>query len=70
MTRLVDLPTLAALVRGMGPERFLCELADEIQAGRVLVVVDAPREQGPAIEAAMRRVGAVPLPFEQLSALS
>ncbi|HRM49871.1 MAG TPA: ornithine cyclodeaminase [Alicycliphilus sp.] len=32
MTRLVDLPTLAALVRGMGPERFLCELADEIQA--------------------------------------
>jgi len=32
MTRLIDLPTLAALVRGMGPEHFICELADEIHA--------------------------------------
>ena len=32
MTRLIDLPTLAALVHGMGPEHFICELADEIHA--------------------------------------
>jgi ornithine cyclodeaminase len=30
MTRLIDLPTLAALVHDMGAAHFLCELADEI----------------------------------------
>lgn len=32
MTRLIDLPTLAALVHDMGVAHFLCELADEIHA--------------------------------------
>lgn len=32
MTRLIDLPTLAALVHDMGAAHFLCELADEIHA--------------------------------------
>ena len=32
MTRLIDLPTLAALVKDMGPARFIVELVNEIRA--------------------------------------
>ncbi len=32
MTRLIDLPTLAALVKGMGPPQFLSELVAELRA--------------------------------------
>ncbi|HEY6545361.1 MAG TPA: hypothetical protein VIZ64_10730 [Dokdonella sp.] len=60
----------SALMGSTVPSEVRREFEAEIEAGRVLVVVDAPAEHGAAIEAAMRGVGAVPLPFEQLSALS
>lgn len=41
---------------------------DEIERGRILVVVDGDKELLPALEDAIKRTGAEPLPYDHLSA--
>lgn len=43
---------------------------DEIEAGRILVVVDAPGGRAGEVQRALEQVGAVRLPFEETSATS
>ena len=52
------------------PSQVRREFEAEIAAGRVLVVIDAPRDDAAAISAPLSRAGAVELPFEHLTALS
>jgi hypothetical protein len=60
----------SALMGSEVPSQVRREFEAEIAAGRVLVVIDAPREDAATVSAAMRQAGAVELPFEQLTALS
>jgi hypothetical protein len=60
----------SALMGSEVPSEVRRAFESEIEAGRVLVVIDAPRDDVEAISAAMRQVGAVELPFEHLTALS
>lgn len=60
----------SALMGSEVPSQVRREFEAEIAAGRVLVVIDAPREETAAIGAALRDAGAVELPFEHLTALS
>jgi hypothetical protein len=41
----------------------------EIEAGRILVVIDDARDRAPAVTEALSRVGAAQLPFEEPAAL-
>lgn len=60
----------SALMGSEVPSQVRREFEAEIAAGRVLVVIDAPRDDAAAISAALSRAGAVELPFEHLTALS
>jgi len=46
------------------------QFEDEVEAGRILVVVDADEEQVPAATRAMVASGAKPLPFERPTAMT
>ena len=60
----------SALMGSEVPSPVRRQFEAEIEAGRVLVVVDAPRDEAPRVSAALREAGAIELPFEQLTALS
>lgn len=60
----------SALMGSEVPSQVRREFEAEIAAGRVLVVIDAPRDDAAAISVALRQTGAVELPFEHLTALS
>jgi len=60
----------SALMGSEVPSQVRREFEAEIAAGRVLVVIDAPREGATAVSAALRDAGATELPFEHLAALS
>lgn len=59
----------SALVGSSLPDPIRRKFDDEIQAGRILVVVDAEREQLAEAEPALLGSGAIPLPYEQTTAL-
>lgn len=52
------------------PDTVSRKFRDEIAAGRILVVIDASREQLDAAEPAVVRTGARPLPFHAHTALT
>jgi hypothetical protein len=60
---------------GLGTGRFLVagpirrKFDAEIQAGSILVVIDAEKEELDAAEPSILRAGATPLPYEQTTAL-
>jgi hypothetical protein len=58
-----------ALAGAAAPDPVRQKFEGEIEAGRILVVVDGDKERLPQAEAALRSVGATPLPFEAPSAL-
>ena len=60
----------SALMGSEVPSEVRREFEAEIEAGRVLVVIDAPRDDGAVISAALHQVGATELQFRQLAALS
>ena len=60
----------SSLVGASLPDPVRRKFEDEIESGRILVVIDGEEESlGPA-EAALREAGAVHLPYEDASALS
>ena len=60
----------SSLVGASLPDPVRRKFEDEIESGRILVVIDGDEESlGPA-EAALREAGAVHLPYEDASALS
>jgi hypothetical protein len=46
------------------------QFEDEVEAGRILIVIDAEEEQVPAAQRAMVASGAKPLPFERPTAIT
>ena len=58
----------SALVGASIPDEVRRKFEDEIQAGRVLVVVDGDRALLPEAEAAILATGARPLPYEATTA--
>lgn len=61
---------VSALVGSTVEDPVRRRFEDEIQAGRILVVLDAEDPQLPAAAAAIRAAGATPLPYEATTALS
>jgi hypothetical protein len=59
----------AALAGSTVPNAVRRRFEDEIEAGRILVVVDDIPERAAQARAAIERSGATPLPFEEPSAL-
>ena len=59
-----------ALVGSAIPSEVRRRFEDEIEAGRVLVVIDVVQENIAAIEAALQGIGAIELPYDSLSAVS
>jgi hypothetical protein len=51
------------------PDPVRRKFDDEIQAGNILVVIDASKEVLTSAEPAIVRAGATPLPFEATTAL-
>ena len=60
---------LYGTILGMTREEIRRKFDAEIQAGNILVVIDAEREQLAVAEPALFRSGATPLPYEQTTAL-
>lgn len=60
----------SALMGSEVPSQVRREFEADIAAGRILVVIDAPRDEAAVVRAALRDAGAVELPFEHLTALS
>ena len=61
---------VSALVGSTVEDPVRRRFEDEIQAGRILVVLDAEDPELPAAEAAIRAAGATPLPYEATTALT
>ena len=61
---------VSALVGSTVEDPVRRKFEEEIQAGRILVVLDAEDPQLPAAEAAIMAVGATPLPYEGTTALT
>ncbi len=61
---------VSALVGSTVEDPVRRRFEDEIQAGRILVVLDAEDPQLPAAAAAITAAGATPLPYEATTALS
>ncbi len=61
---------VSALVGSTVEDPVRRRFEDEIQAGRILVVLDAEDPQLPAAEAAIRAAGATPLDYEATTALT
>ena len=59
----------SALVGSSLPDPIRRKFDTEIQAGRILVVIDAEKEELDAAEPSILRAGATPLPYEQTTAL-
>jgi hypothetical protein len=59
----------SALVGSSLPDPIRRKFDAEIQAGRILVVIDAEKEQLDAAEPSLLQAGATPLPYEQTTAL-
>lgn len=59
----------SALMGSSLPDPVRRKFDDEIQAGKILVVIDASKEALAGAEPAMVRAGATPLPFEATTAL-
>jgi len=60
----------AALMGAALPSEVRRRFEDEIERGRILVVLDADKDTLITAEAALRRIGAEPMPFNHLSATS
>jgi hypothetical protein len=60
----------SALMGSTVPNPVRRQFESEIEAGRVLVVIDDEQERAAQVLAAVEGTGAVALPFEQASALS
>lgn len=60
----------SALVGSSLPDPIRVKFDDEIQAGRILVIVDGSSEQLRAAEPQIARTGATPLPFDATKAMS
>ena len=60
---------VSALVGSTVEDPVRRKFEDEIQAGRILVVLDAEDPELPAAEAAIKGVGATSLPYEAATAL-
>lgn len=60
----------SALMGAALPDPVRQKFEAEIEAGRILVVVDGEGEVGQRADAAIAATGATPLPFEQPTALS
>jgi hypothetical protein len=59
-----------ALVGASVPDPVRRKFEEEIEAGRVLVVLDGDKEQLVRAEPALARAGGTPLPFDEPTALS
>ncbi|MFD0738893.1 hypothetical protein ACFQZQ_06320 [Lysobacter koreensis] len=59
----------SALVGSSLPDPVRRKFHDEIEAGRILLVIDATKEVLDDAEAAIARTGATPLPYEATTAL-
>lgn len=59
----------SALVGSSLPDPVRRKFDDEIQDGKILVVIDASREELASAEPAIVQAGATPLPFEATTAL-
>lgn len=59
----------SSLVGASLPDPVRRKFDGEIKAGRILVLVDAAEELLPQVEAAVTRIGAMPLPFDAPTAL-
>jgi hypothetical protein len=60
----------SALMGSAIPSTIRRRFEDEIEQGRILVVVDAEPERLPAIDAALRGSGAQPLPYDAPAAVA
>jgi hypothetical protein len=60
----------AALMGSSLPDPVRRKFEEEIEAGRILVVLDAEDDQLPAIEAAVAATGAIPLPYSPTDAMT
>lgn len=60
----------SSLIGASLPDPVRQRFEDEIESGRILVVVDASEDDQPRIDAALEKIGATPLPFEESTALS
>lgn len=58
----------SALVGATVPDPVRRQFEDEIEAGRVLVVIDAEEQELHNAESALVSAGATPLPYEAASA--
>lgn len=60
----------SALIGSSLPDPIRAKFDDEIQAGRILVVLDAEQPLLGSAETALKQAGAKPLPFESTSAMT
>jgi hypothetical protein len=60
----------SALMGSALPSDARRRFEEEVEAGRILVVIDGNAESLSAAEAALKRLGAEPLPYDHLSAAS
>ncbi len=60
----------SALVGSSLPDPIRVKFEDEIEAGRILLLVDASEEMLASAEQAIVAAGATPLPYESLTAMS
>jgi hypothetical protein len=60
----------AALMGSSLPDPVRRKFEDEIESGRILVVLDAEDDRLPAVEAAVAATGARPLPYSSADALT
>ena len=60
----------SSLVGASLPDPVRRKFEDEIESGRILVVIDSEEETLPPAEAALREAGAVHLPYDEASAMS
>ena len=60
----------AALAGSALPNPVRRAFGKEIDAGRILVVIDAAKDKLPAVEAAIAAAGAAQLPFDMPSAMT
>ena len=61
---------VTALIGSMVPDEVRRRFENEIEAGRILIVIDETAECMVAVEAALREAGAEQLPYEATSALT
>lgn len=61
---------VGAMTGSAAPDPVRQKFETEIEAGRILVVVDGEGEAGTRADAAVAATGATPLPFDQPTALS